>query len=190
MTTRAPALCSRFFNQRLGRRRQFPRDPGRIQTGAEWSIPLRSPLADLLRRQRTRTFVGNTEGWIFPSQNGSPLDYANWRKRGWQRVLLRAKVSPREGDAQKALRRAYITNSLVCGRNPKQVAGELGHTNACMVIDVYDSFLDPANWPDRLESGRLIDTYGWQNIFANVFSQDTPMAPSGAGPETEKTPPS
>ena len=47
------------------------------KTGAEWSIPLRPPLADLLRRQRAETFVGNTQGWLFPNQNGNPLDYAN-----------------------------------------------------------------------------------------------------------------
>jgi hypothetical protein len=59
-----------------------------------------------------------------------------------------------------------------------------------MISDVYDSFLDPKNWPDRSEIDQLIYTYGWQEVFANVFSGGTHMAPMGADPETEKTPPS
>ena len=42
---------------------------------------------------------------------------------GWAKALERPRVAPREGDAQKALRRTYITSPLVCGRNPKLVAG-------------------------------------------------------------------
>jgi len=113
------------------------------KTGASWTIPTRAPLADLLRRQRALTYVGRTESWIFPNRTGGPLDYHNWRHRGWKRVLDRSKVSPRDGDAQKALRRSYITGALVCGRNPKLVAAELGHATSHMVVSNYDSFLDP-----------------------------------------------
>jgi len=69
----------------------------------------------------------------------------NWRHRGWQRVLDRAGVGRREGDAQKALplRRSYITSALVCSRNPKLVGAELGHATSQMVVSNYDSFLDP-----------------------------------------------
>jgi hypothetical protein len=73
-------------------------------------------------------------------------------------------VTPREGDAQKALRRTYITSALVCGRNPKLVASELGHTTSRMVVEVYDSFLDPTNWPDELERRRLARFYGWADV--------------------------
>lgn len=73
-------------------------------------------------------------------------------------------MSPREGDAQKALRRTYITSALVCGRNRKLVAGELGHTTSRMVVEVYDSFLDPMNWPDPLERRRLARFYGWADV--------------------------
>ena len=75
-------------------------------------------------------------------------------------MLTRAKVEPREGDAQKALRRTYISSSLICGRNPKLVASEVGHTTARMVMETYDSFIDPANWPEA-EIARLKETYGW-----------------------------
>ena len=140
---------------------------GRVEptkTGASWTIPIRAPLADLLQRQRALSYVGRTESWVFPSQAGGPLDYHNWRHRGWKRVLERSKVSPREGDAQKALRRSYITSALVGGRNPKLVAAELGHATSHMVVNNYDSFLDPRTWPDAEEIERLRAIYGWSAV--------------------------
>jgi len=131
------------------------------KTGASWTIPMRTPLADLLRRQRALTYVGRAQSWAFPNRSDGPLDYHNWRHRGWARVLERAGVSPREGDAQKALRRTYITSALVCGRNPKLVAAELGHATSHMVVSNYDSFLDPRTWPDAEEVERLRALYGW-----------------------------
>jgi hypothetical protein len=76
-------------------------------------------------------------------------------------ALERAGVKPREGDAQKALRRSYITSALICGRNPKLVAPEVGHTTTRMVSDTYDSFIDPANWPDAEEREHLAQIFGW-----------------------------
>jgi hypothetical protein len=111
----------------------------RPRRGRLEGIPTRAPLADLLRRQRALTYVGRTESWVFRNRAGGPLDYHNWRHRGWQRVLERSKVSPREGDAQKALRRSYITSALVCGRNPKLVAAELGHATSHMVAALHRS---------------------------------------------------
>ncbi len=46
---------------------------GRIEptkTGTSWTIPLRGPLADLLRRQRALSYVGRTESWVFPNRGG------------------------------------------------------------------------------------------------------------------------
>ena len=73
-----------------------------------------------------------------------------------------AKVAPREGDAQKAARRSYITSAVISGRNPKQVAAEVGHTTMRMITEVYDAFIDPTRWPDDEEIVRLADIYGWE----------------------------
>ncbi len=132
------------------------------KTGAVWSIPLRAPLGELLARQRQRSYVGRTEGWVFPAAGSGHQLYANWLRRVWQPLLARAKVAARERDAQKALRRTWITSALVCGRLPKELAGEVGHTTARMVLEVYDSFLDPANWPDEAERAKLAILYGWE----------------------------
>ena len=110
---------------------------------------------------------------MFPNADGGPLDYHNWRKRGWVRALERAKVQPREGNAQKALRKAYITSSLICGRNPKEVASEVGHETLRMVIEQYDSFIDPATWPDEKERERLRAIYGWPNVPATSLQLAT-----------------
>ncbi len=92
---------------------------------------------------------------------GEPLEYRNWFRRGWRPVLERAGVQPRARDAQKALRRTYVTSSLMLDRNPKLIAAELGHTTARMVTDNYDSWMDPSRWPDEEELDRLRAVYGW-----------------------------
>ncbi len=91
---------------------------------------------------------------------GTALGYRNWLTR-WGDILRRARVSPREGDAQKAMRRSFVTASLVCGREPKVIAAELGHTTPRMILEVYDSFLDANAWPDEAEQAALSPVYGW-----------------------------
>jgi len=139
------------------------------KTGAEWSIELRPPLAALLERQKARTFVGRPEGRVFGTHDGRLSHYWRWRKLGWIEPLRRAAVAPREGDAQKAARRSYVTASLVCGRNPKVVSAEIGHTTTRMVVQVYDSFMNPAgNWPPADEIARLKAFYGFDEGTAGV----------------------
>jgi hypothetical protein len=104
------------------------------------------------------------DGSVFPTEVGTPQLCSNWRRQGWDKLLERAKVEPREGDAQKALRRSYITSALVCGRNPKLTAAELGHVKARMVVSQYDSFLDPAHGPDDQERGALVSIYEWSDL--------------------------
>ena len=91
----------------------------------------------------------------------TPVAYRNWLTRGWAEAIKRAKVSPRAGDAQKALRRTFVVSALICGRNPKEISAELGHTTPRMVLSVCDSFLDAASWPNDDERRRLARFYGW-----------------------------
>ena len=65
------------------------------------------------------------------------------------------------GNAQKALRRTWITSALICGLNPKQVAAHVGHTTTRMVNDVYDSFIDPTSWPEEEERQPLATIFGF-----------------------------
>jgi integrase len=133
------------------------------KTGEEWSISIRVPLANLLLRQRQRSYVGRSQGWVFPNSCGGHANYRNWLERVWTKVLERSKVAPRVGDAQKAMRRSYITSALICGRTPKEVSAEVGHTTPRMVMEVYDSFLDPAEWPSDAEREQLAKIYGWES---------------------------
>ncbi len=151
-----------------GQRDEDPDDG--TKTGEEWSIKLRPPLAALLERQKARTFVGRSEGRIFGGPNGELSPYWRWRRLGWIEPLRRAGVAPREGDAQKAARRSFVTGSLVCGRNPKVVSAEVGHTTTRMIVQVYDSFMNPANWPDGAEIAQLRAFYGFAEGTAGVRS--------------------
>jgi integrase len=114
-----------------------------------------------MERQRALSYVGRSGSWVFPNSRGGPISYHNWRQRGWTRALQRSGVQPREGDAQKALRRSFITAGLICGRNPKEVASEVGHASLRMLVSVYASFLDPSTWPDASEVARLRVLFGW-----------------------------
>jgi integrase len=131
------------------------------KTGAKWVIRMTEPLYRLLQVQKPRTYLGRLDGRVFPGVRGGVMSYSEWRKRGWLTPIRRAKVSPREGDAQKALRRSFITSALVCGRNPKQVSEAIGHKTTRMVTDVYDSFLGEDAWADDAEVPRLQGIYGW-----------------------------
>ena len=106
---------------------------------------------------------------VVGTHDGRLSHYWRWRKLGWIEPLRRAAVAPREGDAQKAARRSYVTASLVCGRNPKVVSAEIGHTTTRMVVQVYDSFMNPAgNWPPADEIARLKAFYGFDEGTAGV----------------------
>jgi len=50
------------------------------------------------------------------------------------------------------LRALLLGSLLACGRNPKQVLVEVGHAAVRMTSEVYDSFMDPANWLDETEA--------------------------------------
>ena len=76
-------------------------------------------------------------------------------------LLEKSGVEFRVGNAQKALRRTWITSALICGLNPKQVAAHVGHTTTRMVNDVYDSFIDPTSWPEEEERKRLATIFGF-----------------------------
>ena len=131
------------------------------KTGETWSIPVRPPLAELLFRQRQRSYTRWPQGWVFPNGRGGHLSYPNWFNRGWHPLLEKSGVEFRVGNAQKALRRTWITSALICGLNPKQVAAHVGHTTTRMVNDVYDSFIDPTSWPEEEERKRLATIFGF-----------------------------
>ena len=150
-----------------------PEDDEPTKTGHEWEIVLRAPLLDLLGRQREVSYLGRTDGWVFPNSRGGALNYSDWLKSGWRRALERSKVKPRANDAQKALRRTYVVSSLVCGRLAKEVAADLGHATARMVNEVYDAFINPTEWPAQREIERLRGLYGWDEgeLWVNSPSQ-------------------
>jgi integrase len=137
------------------------------KTGAEWSIPIRPPLRKLLERQSGRLLEETDElpatSWVFPSATGGPLRYANWYSRTWRRALERARVTPSgSGNAQKLLRKAFITNSLICGRNPSRIASEVGHASLRMLTDHYQIWFDESHFPAPAEIERLRLVYGFE----------------------------
>lgn len=101
------------------------------------------------------------------------------------------------GDAQKAFRRSYITSALVCGRNPKKVASEMGHASLRMITEQYETFLDDESWPDEPELARLDAIYGWQDATPRTIAKAEkaaelapPLHPPAPTSPNEEVPPS
>ena len=83
-----------------------------------------------------------------------------------------------KGDAQKLLRKAYITNSLMCGRNPKRISSEMGHKSLRMLFDQYEVWMDEKSWPERGEVERLVSIYGFEDA-TTTLATDTSAEGNG-----------
>ena len=59
--------------------------------------------------------------------------------------------------------------------------------NIRMMTDVYDSFIDPAHWPDAVEIAKLRAIYGWSEEGTRRAPHGLPEAPIYT---ERKTPPS
>ena len=154
--------------------------------GETWSIPVRPPLAELLLRQHQRSCTRWPQGCVFPNSRGNHLSYSDWFNLGWHRLLEKSGVKLRVGNAQKALRRTWIASALVCGLNPKQVAAHVGHTTTRMVNDVYDSFIDPASWPEEEERQRLATIFGFEGTARTEVSWARTGTQAPLGPRKKK----
>ena len=90
-------------------------------------------------------------GFVFTTNNGSPLDWKVLVRRHFKRIVQRAGVPPiRPYD----LRHTCATILLADGENVKVVSERLGHASAALTLDVYSHVLPHMQQQaaDRLES--------------------------------------
>jgi integrase len=84
-----------------------------------------------------RTFRYRRSGtWVFASRNGTPLEETTV-SRAWGRIkleLVKADVRPL---TLHSLRHTFATLSLANGKSVKWVAGQLGHRDAALTLNVY-----------------------------------------------------
>lgn len=82
-----------------------------------------------------RRLIGDkTEGLVFVTRSGRPVDTANFRKRCWETVQKRAGV--RELTLHSA-RHFFASRQIANGVNPKELANVIGHADEGFTLRVY-----------------------------------------------------
>jgi integrase len=109
-----------------------------------------APVQALL--QDWRAWCGDTrpEAFIFPSKHNTPTRYDNFLKRVLKPA---AEAVGLEGITHQMLRRSFSTMALDSGASPKDVQGQMRHTDARMSL--YYGKVIPASV--RQEVNKLVD---------------------------------
>jgi integrase len=125
----------------VNRRHGFglPKTPG-SERDVEMSATVRAALIEQRARSQLRGEL------VFPSETGTAIDLANFRRRSWPAILRRAKVRPRP---IYQCRHSFARLALEQGDTPQHVAAMLGHTTLEMLFRVY------SRWMERPESRAL-----------------------------------
>ncbi len=91
-------------------------------------------LEEMTIHMRTLGVLTNLDAFVFPADGGSPLDYANWRRRVWLPATKRVGL---EGLGFHDLRRACATYMVLDGLDPKTAQGRLGHSDPRLTLAIY-----------------------------------------------------
>jgi integrase len=108
-----------------------------------------------LRAQRAST--PERTAWVFPNQDGGPLNLTNFRERVWRPALRRAGLPYR---ALYQTRHTFATLMLAAGEDIGWVAKMLGHTSTEMVIRHYYRFIPNLTRRDGSAAARLFEEEG------------------------------
>jgi integrase len=108
-----------------------PKTPGSVRT-----IDMLPPVGDALLAQRRRARLRGE--FVFPNEEGGPLDETNFRDRNWRRLLRRAGLRYRP---LYHCRHTYAVLELSHGENPLYVAKQLGHTTPETTLRRYARFM-------------------------------------------------
>lgn len=82
-----------------------------------------------------RRYIGNkTEGLVFCTKSGRPVDTANFRKRCWEAVQKSAGVRVM---TLHSARHFFASRQIADGVNPKELSDVLGHADEAFTLRVY-----------------------------------------------------
>jgi integrase len=106
---------------------------------------------EALQEQRARSQLRGE--LVFPSEQGTAIDLANFRARNWDRIVKRAKVRPR---TLYQCRHTFARLAIEYGDTPQHLAAQLGHTSVEMVFRVYSRWMTrPASRLEALEKSHI-----------------------------------
>lgn len=106
---------------------------------SERLIPLGTTVTQAMQRQCQQT--GSSDGHVFQTLRGSPLDTQNFARRDWRRMLAAADLAYR---CPEQLRHTSATLMLAAGEAPTYVSQILGHADCRMLLTTYARFMPHA----------------------------------------------
>ena len=106
---------------------------------SERLIPLGTTTTQALQRQWQRT--GSSDGYVFQTLRGAPLNIQNFARRDWRRIVTAADIAHR---CPEQLRHTAATLMLAAGEAPPYVSQILGHADCRMLLSTYARFMPNA----------------------------------------------
>jgi integrase len=106
------------------------------------TIPLPTSIRPTLRKWRLSCPV-SSEGWVFPTQAGEPMDYNNVKNKFWKPLLTRVNKERMEGGKPPLVDhglhglRHYFVSMLVREGRVKEASAYAGHSSVAFTLDTY-----------------------------------------------------
>jgi integrase len=99
---------------------------------------------------------GATEGWLFPTKHGNPVDAHNFIHRPWKRMLRKAGLP--ESTRYHDLRHGVASLLLSQGVPVPAVSSLLGHRDSSITLRVYAHMIDGMDGVAATAMDNLLDT--------------------------------
>jgi integrase len=98
-----------------------------------------------LKREAMKKGQGNPPEWVFPNNDGTPLNYGNFVNRVWNRAMEKSGLRRR---TPHDMRHTYATLRLSKGDTLAEVSKEMGHSTADITYRTYYKWLPKESHSD------------------------------------------
>ena len=107
----------------------------------------------------------DAEGWVFPTEDGTPIFYTNFLRRVWHKVQDIAKVRRR---TPHDLRHSWASHMLAAGADLAYVSNQLGHANPSITLRIYSHWVPGV----RRITTALLDTKNANNLQMEAATEE------------------
>jgi integrase len=112
------------------------------QQKVDMSPELAAELRQLRTERKKQALADGTafdmEGWVFPTEDGTPVHYTNFLRRVWHKVQDQAQVRRR---TPHDLRHSWASHMLASGADLAYVSNQLGHANPSITLRIYSHWV-------------------------------------------------
>ena len=138
-------LAEELIHVRTALNRQRLDVPPKTQHGVR-EVVLMSGLAQALKKHRMQSTFNRPDDFVFASQLGGPLHWANVSRRALKPALKRAAIQPLRWHD---LRHTFASLLIAGGANVVFVSRQLGHSSTDITLRVYAHLFDRAEQEHR-----------------------------------------